>query len=492
MQKKNILQRLQDLGYARAENSIEAIPGKTLYKENYSAKMLNHTIIEHVKFLECNFDEASVTGSIFRHCKFVNCSLYQADFEFCEFYGCTFESNTPIISSFNESSFVETEFLQVHFHSCTFTGVFFQACLFNNVRITVSTMENSLFRQCNFYNMDLRLLNMDYIELDHPHMENVILPLDQIPFIFGALQYLKNTEDSVKISKGESGSMTPATFFKRIIPLLCTHFSKSEQFFPLANIYYSLDENEKGYKAVTDGLISFISLRDFRMLKHFCKLIAYTGVFRPSALHDLYHNYICRLYPQNDAGLNIPNYARHIVEIKALLFSSAQKASFRLTVGTNIRLSENWKLGKALESLFSLARCRGSFSDNDIEIKLRQNSPLQITVQLSGNEDQLIDLLAAYLSLIGITDNEAQELPVISQYRRMLPDLASRNHGLEAITHTYQQNLLELDIQMVMLEYYIENFRQFSNSNEPTYFFNSSAVSAGNKQISSIGGGYGK
>lgn len=492
MQKKDVLHRLQNLGYARAENSIEAIPGKTLFKEDYSAKMLNHTIIEHVKFLECNFDESSVTGSIFRHCKFINCSLSQADFEFCEFYDCTFESNTPIISSFNESSFVETEFLQVHFRSCTFTGVFFQACLFSSVRITVSTMENSLFRQCNFYNMDLRLLNMDYIELDNPHMQDVILPLDQIPFIFGALQYLKNTKDSVKISKGESGSMTTAAFFKNIIPLLCSHFSKSQQFFPLANIYYSLDEKEKGYKAVTDGLVSFLSLRDFRMLKHFCKLIAYTGVFHPSALHNLYHNYICRLYPQNAAGPDIPNYARHIVEIKTILFSSAQKASFRLTVKTNIGLSENLKLGKVVESFFGLARCRESFSDNDIEIVLRQNSPLQITIQLSGNEDQLIDLFAAYVSLTEITDKEAQELPVISQYRRMLPSPAGRSRKLEEITHTYQQNLLELDVQMVLLEYYIENFHKFSKENEPTYFFNSGGVFTGNKRISSLGGEYGK
>lgn len=492
MQKKDVLQRLCDLGYARAENSIEAIPGKTFYRENYRAKMLNHPIMEHIKFLECNFDEANVTGSIFRHCKFINCSLDQADFEFCEFYGCTFESNAPIVSSFNESSFVETEFLQVHLHSCTFTGVFFQSCIFDGVRITVSTMENSLFRQCSFHNMDLRLLNMDYIELDHPHMENVILPLDQIPFIFGALQYLKDTKDSVKISKGESGSMTPAAFFKNVIPLLCIHFSRSEQYFPLANIFYSLDEKEKGYKAITDGLIFFISLRDFRMLKHFCKLIAYTGAFRPHTLHNLYHNYICRLYPQDAVGVDVPNYARHIVEIKALLFSSTQRASFHLTLGTNIRSFENWKLGKALESLFSLARHRGEFHENDIEMVLRQNSPLQITVQLSGNEIQLLELLTAYLSLAGIADEDAQELPVIAQYRRMLPACMDRNQSLGAIVRTYQQELEKLDIKMVMLEYYVENFRQFSGGNGSAYFFNSSAIPSGNTQLAPIRGGYGE
>ena len=492
MQKKDILQRLNDLGYVRAENSILSVPGKTFYKESYKAKMLNHTIIEHVRFVECDFDEASITGSIFRHCSFINCSLDQVDFEFCEFYSCIFESNIPFGSSFNDSSFVETEFLDVNFRSCTFTGAFFQACLLNRVQIAVSTMENSRFRQCNFKNMDLRLLNMDYVELDHPSMENVVLPLDQIPFMFGSLQYLKYTKDSVKISKGKSETMTPSAFFRNVVPLLCTHFRKSKQFFPLANLYYSQDKKTEGYQAVTDGLVSFISIRDFRMLKHFCKLIAYSGAFHPSALHNLYHNYICRLYPQNEIGLDIPNYARHIMEIKALLFSSAQKASFRLTLETNIGLHENQKLGKILESLFFLSKYQGAFSDNDIEISLRQNSPLQVTVQINGNEDQLVELLAAYLFLIGINNEDFQTLPVLAQYRKILPSHMCRNQELEIMTRTYQQGLQKLKIQVVLLEYYVENFQHYCNRNEPVYFFNSSAVPAGNHMIDTNGGGHGE
>lgn len=478
MREKDVITRLNKLGYARAERYIEAIPGKTLQKEDYKAKMLNHIIMEHIRFVECDFTEASVTGSIFRHCKFVNCSLYQSDFEFCEFYGCTFESDSPIVSSFNESSFVETELLQVEFQSCTFTSAFFHSCLLDGVRITLSTMENAIFRQCRFSNMDLRFLNMDFIELDHPQMENVILPLDQIPFIFGALPYLRNTSDAVKISKAESGSMTTAAFFKKVIPLLCTHFKKTEQFFPLANIFYSLEKNEDGYQAITNGLIHAISVRDFRMIKYFCKLIAVTGVFRPSALHHLYQNYICRLYPQNSIDAQIPNYARHILDIKALLFGTAQKASFRMTFMTNIKFLENWKLGECVERIFSLAKCRGAFQDNNAEIILRQNSPLQITIKLAGNEEQLIELLSAYLAFAGMEGANANALPVVSQSQKMLTGSTEESRALETMARIYREDLQKLNIQVILLEYYVENFRVCCGQDGSIYYFNSSAVPA--------------
>lgn len=485
MSKRDVLSRLHQLGYNRAESILEAVPGKTFEKKDFSRKMLNHTIMEHITFRGCNFDEASITGSIFRHCKFINCSLYQADLEFCEFYSCYFESEKPIVSSFNASSFVDTEFYQIRFHSCTFTSSLFQDSSFHGVTISVSTLENALFRACSFFNMDLRLLNMDYIELDHPHMYNVILPLDQIPFIFGAISYLKDTEDSVKISKGKCGTMTLESFFKDAVPLLCTHFQSSEQFFPLANIHFSLGRNDCGYQAIRQGLLYSMSVRDFRMIKHYCKLIAYTGAFRPNTLHDLYHNYICRLYPQNHEPMDKPNYARHIMEIKSLLFSTEQKSSFSITMGTNIQVFESGKVAALLDPIFSLAKYNGAVRNNDIEVSLRQNSPLQLTIQLSGDEVTLAILLTAYLRLAGTNETELDNLPVVSQRYVALP------MNMEQLVQAYHEDLQSQNIQVTMREYYVQNFGYFIGNDEPIYYFNSSTFFPGRALANADGADYG-
>lgn len=484
MEERNTIKELRTLGYFRSDEYSELVQYNTVtprrkkrYKKNYGKQTMNHTILEHVTLKKCDFAKACLTGSIFRSCRFINCSFYQTDFEFCEFYDCEFQSETAFGASFNSSSFINTKFRTIHFKSCTFTGALFQDCLFDKGQISVSTLENAIFKNCSFEGVDYRNLNMDYIELDLPHMKDAVLPLDQIPFMFGALQYLKTTTDYVSVSMGDHDKMTPNHFFERVVPLLCTHFSKTKQFFPLSNIYFAIGDIQSGQKAVKDGLVASMAIRDFRMLKHFCKLIAYSGVYRQSTLHYLYNTYICRLYPQNSANLDIPNYARHILEIKSLLFSSARRASIRVAMKTDVLLSDNHKLGKLFECIFSLGKLRGVFQNNDIKTVLRQNSPLVITVQINGDEAQLYALLQAYLFLGGICPEDQIQLPVISQCQQLLPTQTDYVHELLALAQTHRQDLSDSRIHITVLEYYAENFCMFDMGGKSYYYFNTNALS---------------
>lgn len=484
MSKKSVLEKLHEFGYARSEELISTVqhgevpPQATdLTDENFQGKILNHTIMEYVTLRGCNYNEACVTGSIFRNCKFINCSMDRADFEFCEFYQCEFQIEKIDGCSFNSSSFIDTSFDDTHFYYCTFTGTFFQRCLLNRVYIECSTLENALFKQCNFHHMDIRHLNMDYIDLEHPYMEEVVLPLSQISFIFGGPQYLKETTDTVFIAKGDHRRMTPATFFQNVVPLLCSHFTKTEQFFPLANLYFATGNYKEGICAVEKGIIASIAIRDFRMLKYFCKLAANSNTFSTSVLRDLYHNYICRLYPQNSAEVDIPNYARHIMEIKALLLGKTKNPAFSLSLQTDIDQGEHHKLGKFVDSLFAMAKCRSTFQRSDIEIALSYHSPLTVTIHASGAEDELAALLSAYLSLTGMTSTEMLELPVVSEYQRVCPKQTQYQRELQAIANSSHEKISELSIHIILLEYYVENFRSYPPSSETAYYFNSNAVS---------------
>lgn len=483
MSKEKAFNRLRNLGYDRAENYGSQIQHMTFHRDNYKAKNLNHTIMEFVTLDNCDFSEACATGSIFRHCKFIDCNIDQADFEFCEFYDCEFLARHPINCSFNNSGFYNTVFTDIQFLGCTFTGCVFQECYWDGGNILNSTLEGALFRQCTFQKMDLRYLNMDYTEFENPKMLDVVLPLDQIPFVFGGLQYLNNTNDSVKISKKETHTVTVNRYLNEIVPLLCEHFTNTEQYFPLANIYYALGRNEEGLDATKKGLIASMAIRDFRMLKYFCKLIAYSKIFKPGVLHDLYNNYICRLLPQNEAGVVMPNYSRQLFEIKELLFSSSNKSSFRISLRTDIRLSDNQKLGKLFESIFSIGKKHGAFGGNDIKAVLQQNSPLIITIYVSGDERQLASLLIAYLSLAGIPINEIQLLPGISNFNLMLPGQNEYAQDWENLAHIQRRELQSIEVQVSLIEYYIENFRLFPNQNEPIYYFNSDATEHTNALI---------
>lgn len=482
MTPKTAYKKLQAFGYSRTEENNDLIqhgtpsPQRIRQSGDYRGKTLNHTVMERIVLQECDFEEACVTGSIFRSCKFIDCSFNQADFEFCEFYDCEFSNDATLGVSFNNSSFINTKIRDINFQSCTFTSTYFQNCLFDKAQITVSTLEGALMRSCTFSNVDYRNLNMDFVEIDMPQMNDVVLPMDMIPFMFGALQYLIRTTDNVSISKGDHEKITPYEFFQTVVPLLCIHFKKTEQYFPLANIYYALGENEQAHQAILDGLISSMAMRDFRMIKYFCKLVAFSGAYHPSALHSLYNNYICRLFPQNGIDREIPNYSRHILEIKDILFSTARRPSIRMAMRTNITLEENHKLGKLLECVFSLGKMQGNFQGNDVKAVLQQNSPLIITVSISGDELQLSSLLCAFLSMAGIsTENQAQ-LPVVAQYQQLAPACTDYEYDLQAMANAHRKDLLDHSIHISMLEYYVENFQMGVRDSVDYYYFNSSAL----------------
>ena len=477
MTPNNVYKKLQALGYSRFEERNDLMQyGKLVQRtkrgENYKGKSLNHTILVRITLQECNFEEACVTGSVFRSCKFTNCSFVQADFEFCEFYDCEFCTSDTLGASFNNSSFFNTKMRDIKFKSCTFTNTYFQNCLFDNAQIIVSTLEGALIKNSTFLNGDYRNANMDYIEIDMPQMNDVVLPMDTVPFMFGALQYLTRTTDRVYVSKGDSEKVSPYEFFEEMVPLLCAHFKKTEQYFPLANIYFALGDANKAHQAIVDGLVASMGMQDFRMLKYYCKLVAFSGAYQPCMLHSLYNDYICRLFHQNNMDPDAPNYSRYILDIKDILFSAARRPSIQMTMRSNISFEDNHKLGKLLEHIFSLGKMQGNFQGGDIKAVLQENSPLVITISISGEEQPLSSLLCAFLTMTGISIENQGQLPVVSQFDHSLLASAVCGCDLQAMAKTYRSDLIDHSICISMQEYYVDNFHLGTGNSESYYHFN--------------------
>ena len=123
--------------------------------------------------------------------------------------------------------------------------------------------------------------------------------------------------------------------------------------------------------------------------------------------------------------------------------------------------------------------------NNDIEVSLRQNSPLQLTIQLSGDEVTLAILLTAYLRLAGTNETELDNLPVVSQRYVALP------MNMEQLVQAYHEDLQSQNIQVTMREYYVQNFGYFIGNDEPIYYFNSSTFFPGRALANADGADYG-
>lgn len=459
------LSKLKKYGYTCPKHISFEKDNRTIYKKNLHGMSLNHSIIECADIEECDFDLAAITGSIYRHCTFTNNSMKEPDFEFCEFLDCDFYNKTPIICSYNNSNFINTRFHDISFDSCTFTSAYFEECHFIGGRIRYSTLENSYFKECIFENMDLRSLNMAFVELNNPHMSNVTLPLSQIPFMYGCLNYLLNTQDSVRISKGKKHTISIHEYFEKVIPLMENYFDESEQYFPLSNIYISLKKYDLATDALKKGLSMAIENRDFRMLKYYCYLIAKSGCFQSEQLHMFYNN-ICRLSPQGKGSLNEQkNYTRHIGEIKAILFDQTSGPNLTVTIRTDVHANKASKLSYILEALFAISKTDIGYGTNRVEALVTQNSPLTIELRVNGNESGLIYLLSALTKLLD-TDSNVQAL---------LPCIEEKNNNIDTfyeMANKYREKIKTCAISLVLMEYYFENFEKYHFDNIPRYYHN--------------------
>lgn len=460
---------LKKQGYDREEDTLMEYANKAAIKKDFSNKTLNHTILEHCRIIGSNFNQAAVTGSMFSHCKFRDCSMEMTDFEFCDFKHCEIYSNKETSASFNNSTFYESEFHNMVFDSALLTGTYFQKCVFDHVTIAYTTMENALFQDCIFHDVNLQNLNMDYVELVNPSMRNAILPMAQIPYMFGCLQYLIDTDDIVTIVGTNSKPLTKQKYLSEVLPFLIEYFTEKKEYFPVANIYIAQGNGPQAFQFLMDGMAKSIAQRDFRMIKFYCKLISNNEVFPKKTLHDFYHK-LCRLLPVNN--MEAMSYIKNMGEIKYLLFDRNRKTTLHFTFFTNFYSKEIDKVVCVIGRLFKLAKMSSSMYPNDVEIKLKENSPLLIEMDISGNIDNLETLLSKMIILTGITEEQLSMYPPFDSLdnQNTLVTFLQTEGDLEVAE--FRKECLRLNLQLIIMQYYLTNYNKDSAKDKSVYYYN--------------------
>ena len=446
-----IIKQLENYGCNMTnDNEIFTAAQGATYSGDYTARSIKRAHLNNCFLQNAIFDDAAVTGSSFWNCTVEQCSMNRADFEFCNFENCEF-LNTPLLNeSFNNSTFYNTKIINSPFQYCTLTGALFQNVLLTNSAIEHSTLEDAFFENCTFQSMNLSHLNMEFIEFKNIHMNNVILSFTQMPYVLGGIEYIKNTDDDVRISTGEDTSIDKQEYISNGIPLLCEYYKMKEAHFPLANIYLGLGDKEQAYNHLKLGMQYCVISRDIRMLKYFCKLAARNNEFTYKELNSLYVS-IQRLIPQEALNQQeLHNYSRHIGEIKTILFSKQDTPNVSFSIKTNIEPNEISPLSRFIEKIFSIKQDLCSDSD-DVQLVLKQNSPFIVTLNITGELFKLCCFILVVIKLI----NENQEL--YSAYWNYI-------NSFDAVKNEYISNILIPLLESVekMKNEYIENGTNFS------------------------------
>ncbi len=425
--------------------------------EQFEGAGITHSVFKNCIFNSVKFDRAAVTGSIFERCEFINCSLDEADFEFCEFIECKISIKKVNGCSFNNSNFIKSTFCNIIFNSCTFTGTFFDKSEINKVKINYSTLEGACFSECKFKNLNWRDLNLEYIELVKPEMSNVILPFFQIPYIFGALDYLSNTHDNVKISYKKS-SIDIDTYLSDGINYLLEQYSEQNSLFPIINIYL-FGRREDAGKASEYLFIELNNLkasRDFRGIKFCCKLIALSNKFNSKQLTAFYEA-ITRLDISLDPhSAEMRSFARNFGEIRAILFSRKNENLLKAKFRTNIGIEKDVRFAKLTNYLYNFSK-PGHSDKIYSKMSLECNSPLIITIEIEGEISYFGQILQSFLLLADKPKNDLISFPLVRSFNKLRTDKNQKTvKEIEEAIKCYE-DLKNDGVELDLLEYYAEN-----------------------------------
>lgn len=438
-----------------------------LNKDIFKNASLTHSRFYNCTFQHTNFSRAAVTGSIFERCIFVNCNFDDADFEFCEFRSCEIKYKSIKGCSFNNSNFISSSLSKLRLFSCTFTGTFIEDTLLDTVDLSYSTLEGACFSKCNFQNLNWRNLNLEYVEFIEPKMSNVVLPLHQIPYIFGILQYLSNTKDSVEISNNNE-NIDIQEFFDFGIPFLISDYEEKELFFPLSNIY--MFGKDKDYNKALDYMSREVAglalVRDYRIIKFCCKLISMSQKFSKKQLNMIYKSIASTDISIKKDSAEMKSYSRNIGEIRSILFRKNDYPNLTIRIKTNIRIEHGLRLANLLHQFQSIAKPNNT-DQLYTSFTLSQNSPLIIDIKVEGSIGYFPSILRSFLILTGVSNNELINYPIIKSIGCKLNNDSILDDNQLNMIH---KELIRDGVIIALIEYYA-NYCDEILSNSDTHYY---------------------
>lgn len=375
---------------------------------------LSKKIYRQSFYKECLFDSAicksiGFSGSKFLYTTFKNCDLENGNLHSCDFNNVTFlgdgEEHYPMSNAgFHKGTFTDCTFQNLYIFSCGFTDVIFYNTTFKNCTIRLCSLENAQFQNCYFINTDMSTLNLEYTEFDDIRAIQTIFPFITVPSAYGLLQQLPLLGDSnaVYTAANQEHKLSVSEYLALLTDFEC-YYLKNEKYYALANIYISQNMVMEGYEAIRAGIMNAITLKDFRVLRHFCKLVYLSDIFTIRQRRNLFENIIQWVSHETLSLSEYHNYQLFTGPIREMLLNNdSHKPSLYFYLKTNI---EPDQLQKQVILLTTIEQILTYCNVPSTSIEMRHNSAyvdfLTIICENIAQFSQVLILI--YSSLAGIT-----------------------------------------------------------------------------------------
>lgn len=375
--------------------------GNTKISADFTRKSLKRINVADIYFIKSKFKGSAGTGSKFTNTLFRSCNFNGANFQYCQFNNVTFDNKTIIKgANFSHSVFIGCHFDSITIIESTLYDCYFENCEFLNSTIRTNTLENTTMQNCSIKNIDLAHINLEYMKFENTTLENVILPPYQIPYIIGAPNYLKTTQDQIKVYT-DNGDISIEEY-RNMYEDLAAYFYDRKKYFPLANLLIASGKGQEAYECICLGIEEACDYFDFRMIKHYCRLACSNTEFTNLQLKNLF-NHVVDLSYNNSWDINTLHfYMINIGEIKELLLNNSEnKERVEFIVKTNIDKNDLVSVNELYNKINKIIRENCSTNHVD-SIELRHNSPYELYITCIDNLPNILLFVSAMYSLFAV------------------------------------------------------------------------------------------
>lgn len=421
-------------------------------KGDLSKKIYRQSYYNNCIFDSANCKSIGFSGSKFINTNFKNCNLENGNLHSCDFKNVTIEGYgikkfKMKNIGFHKSTFTDCLFQNLYIFSCGFTDVVFYNTTFSNCTIKLSSLENTQFINCRFINLDMSTLNLEYTEFNNIYAKDCIFPFATIPSAFGLLQQLSLLDESNTIysANNTEHSISISKYIELLKDFEC-YYRNIENFYALSNIYIALNQVDQAYETITVGILNTIKLRDYRILRHLCKLVYLSNMFTPYQRRKLYEKITLWTAHENLSISEYHNYQIFLSPIRELLLNSDYNhPTLFFYLKTNINPNELQKQMILLDTIDSiLAYCNMPISS----IQLTHNSAyvdfLNIVCESFSQLSQVLIMIYGSLAGLGLFATGIKKLMDSAQNTVL-------NHD-KHITNKLEQEKLKLEISSIQKE----------------------------------------
>lgn len=384
------------------EDQIRAYNDVTFSESNWSSKNMRRIYFLDCKFLNVDFKSTGFTGSIFKNCLFDKGILDYAIFDECQFVNCKFIQQELNATSFCKSEFYDSTFYNSKLNACFFTNGIFEGGSFSDCVITDIIWENAYFKKWTFNKTTLQKLNFEFTSFESIHFIETSIPFPSLPFVFGGIQYILNTQDEVwikTIHPNYPQNKLPKCEYINLIPNILYFYQRTNNYFPVANILLGAGDIQAGIEAIKNGIKFWFSLRNYKIMTYFCKL---ADIYDFSIENrKIIYNEIEKCNIQilkNESWKEQKHWGMFQFQMREYLLNSKNMPYVTVQFQTNIDKHNFNALCQFMETVENYIMEEGLF----YYLELRHNSPFELLYTVLSDEQNLFNFIVGLISILGV------------------------------------------------------------------------------------------